>query len=120
MLLSLILIQVYGLLPHHHHADNAPAHGQDHSGIGKHAAHGQTLDQPHPDVAPHDEPQVGSIIPAPGFQFDLVLALPPSIHFTIEEQEIDRQRVFVAAEHPYATGPPGTTSSRAPPASLIA
>ncbi len=120
MLLSLMFIQVHGLLPHHHHADDAPAHARDHSGIGKHVYHGQTLDHPHPEVAPHDEPHLDSVKPAHGFQFDLVLALPPSTHFTIEEQEVDGQRVFVAAEHPYATGPPGTKSSRAPPASLIA
>lgn len=123
MISGLMMSQAHGLVAHHHHVDDAPAHrhaADHHAGFDHHAEHGPGHDESHPEVAPHDEPSLSNISTSHSRQFELVIVLPDSVDFVLPCQVRQRQRKLIAASHPYATGPPGTKSSRAPPASLTA
>ena len=121
MIVSLISIQAHDLVPHHHHADAAPNHwheSEGHAGLDLHAAHGTQLGDSHPEIAPHDEASLSTATTRHAQH--VVMALPNPIMLVFPVQIRAKQRVMIAAEHPFATGPPGTKSSRAPPASLTA
>jgi hypothetical protein len=123
MLGCLMLIQAHAFVPHHHHDDEAPAHrhaADHHAGFGHHADHGNEFDDPHPPVAPHDEPSLSEVSQRNMLHFALVLDLPVRFEVLLASPIGLRQRETFPSEHPYATGPPGTKSSRAPPASLTA
>lgn len=119
MLLSLISIQVHDIVPHHHHADDAPEHVHQHhhprEGMVADHSHGPILeDALHPDLVAHDEHIMGKVAPRQSLHVDLVIALPVSIDFDIPER-FESRSVYQYHEHPWATGPPGITSARAPP-----
>jgi hypothetical protein len=122
MLVSLISIQAHDLVPHHHHEDAAPAHShasESPAGLDHHSGHGTLVGDSHPEIAPHDEASLSHATTPHTPQF-VVMALPDLVVLVFPVQTRAAQRVLIAAEHPCSTGPPGTTSSRAPPASLIA
>lgn len=123
MLISLMMIQAHAIVPHHHHDDGTPAHGHaaaHHAGFGHHADHGIELNGVHPEVSAHDEPSLSSVSQPNSPHFAFVLALPAHIEIVLPNSIVDRQRATFPSEHPYATGPPGTKPSRAPPSSLTA
>jgi hypothetical protein len=122
MLVSLISIQAHSFVPHHHHSDEGPlrCHAADHGTSSDHAAHEAGAVDCRQDVAGHEEPSLNDVSRPKWPGFDLVVAIPPPIEVVLQPHTAVRHRKIISAEHPYATGPPGTTSSRAPPASLTA
>lgn len=116
-------MRAHGIVPHHHHDDDAPAHrhSTDHqAGIDHHADHEAGLNDPHPEVAPHDEPSLNSVSQPNTTHFAVVMVPPNANEVSFPTPIGERKRRIFSDEHPYATGPPGTRSSRAPPASLTA
>ena len=123
MLVSMVTMQAHGVVPHHHHDAEAPHHGHvvdPHLGFASLPAEGSIIDDLHPEVAPHDEPSLGTIRPSHRQQCDLDLAMPTPIEVVFSDEQSGTKRHITPCGHPFATGPPSTKSSRAPPASLTA
>lgn len=123
MLLSLIGIQAHNLVPHHHHASAAPVHGHtlDHLfGFGEDVDHTASLDCPHPETAPHDEPSISDAGLRRAQHHHFAMVIPEPIKVALPETTCIRHRVPIYAEHPHSTGPPLAKSPRAPPATLTA
>jgi hypothetical protein len=123
MLFSLISVQAHSMVPHHHHRDGTPVHmhaAGDSVGFGCDVGHGTDFGVIGPEVAPHDELSVSSDAQRSSPHFALVFALPAPSGIVSPTPIEDRQGDIGPTEHPYATGPPGTRSSRAPPASSTA
>lgn len=123
MLICLISNQVYGIVPHHHHEDEAPAHvhaDEHHIGFCHAQARSAELDIVHPEVAPHDEASLASATVRHSTQVVLVMALPDVVDFAFPSISNNGEMSQITYARPYGTGPPGIKSTRAPPASLTA
>lgn len=123
MLACLISIQAHSFLPHHHHERSAPNHNHADHGDSVHfdGAHYHDIQLDHPDheVNGHDEASLSGVTAPKSFHFDFVMALPEPVQL-IPAAEVTAERAESGGRHPFATGPPGTKSSRAPPASFSA
>ena len=123
MILSLVLIQVHHAVPHHHH----PADHNHGAIILGHFDHACGADLPagflaaahevvgHDDEADDDKVRPG-IVSIDALAMCLPLDSDGLVSADIEASAKFRPR----GSHPFATGPPGSKSSRAPPASTIA
>lgn len=123
MLASLMFIQAHAFVPHHHHSADAPKHWHtaDHRlGLGEDLDHTAGVDCPHPETVPHDDLSWGDAGQRRATHFQLAVALPDPITFVLPKSVLVRRQCIVRADHPPATGPPGTKTSRAPPASFNA
>ncbi len=122
MVVGLMSVQAHGFVPHHHHDDDAPVHShaaEHHIGHSDGLAPSAEFDGEHPEVTPHDEASITATA-RHSIQVDLVLALPEATQFAFPSKSTSGVRAPIAYARPYGTGPPGTRSSRAPPASLTA
>jgi hypothetical protein len=123
MLLCLALVQAHNFVPHHHHEEAAAAHRHtaDHRwGFGAEADHDAQLECPHPAFVPHQEQDLGQVVPpVVGFD-DIPIAALEASRFFLAGRSPQSKVEIGRAELPYATGPPGIASTRAPPLSSVA
>ncbi|MBV6457320.1 MAG: hypothetical protein HONBIEJF_00428 [Fimbriimonadaceae bacterium] len=123
MLACLISIQAHSFMPHHHHdryalahhhadhADSAQVHGTHHHELLHHADH---------EVSGHDEASLSGVTAPKSFHVDFAMVLPEPVRLVPPAAMPAETPAQAASLHPFATGPPGTKSSRAPPVSFRA
>lgn len=124
MLTCLILIQAHNFVPHHHHEQSALDHNlaDHHDSADFHGTHHHDLQPDHSDheVSGHTEASLSGVTAPKSFHLDFVMALPEPLLLIPVAEEPTAELTESGGRHPFATGPPGTKSSRAPPASLTA